>query len=576
MLNDLLRVGAEAAGGLTPGAVLVSVWKPLLLLAPFIAWAWVVSAVYDKHAARFHLAREKWNVLHLSLGVLALAAGLALPMPEAWTFFVSFALVLLILGADLLIYPTIANKDERVGEGGKITLDLKQLAAQRSQKKEAKTLHDSLVLLVDPDGMPVKAPEKETPEYELRVAAEDIYIKAIELRASQVDVMPGSADGKAYIASYLVDGVRTNGEPMSPQRAAAIMDVWKAGAGLDVSDRRRKQTGVASATYAGVQNNVKVTTSGSQAGLRATLLFNPEASVRRKVEDLGLGEKQMATLKGLVGKPGGVVLVAAPADGGGTTTLYSILKMHDAYTSNVQTIEVDPQASMEGVRQNKFDPTAEGAEYSKLVRSTLRRDPNVLGLGELPDAETAKEVVSGDLERTRVYVSMRADSAQAAIQLWARAVGDLGKASEALSGVVAQRLVRRLCGNCRVPYKPTPEMLQKLGLPASVQQLHKKGGQVLIKNKPEVCPVCQGVGYQGQVGVFEIFPLGPEERAQIKSGNMNGLRAELRKKQLPTITQSALRLAAEGVTSVEEIGRATSSGKKPAAASPAPKTVAKK
>src|SRR5205085_10140609 len=120
---------------------------------------------------------------------------------------------------------------------------------------------------------------------------------------------------------------------------------------------------------------------------------------------------------------GGVVLLAAPADGGRTTTLYSVLKMHDAYTSNVQTVEMEPQDSLEGVRQNPFEAAGEGPEYSTFVRSILRRDPQVVGIAEMPDEQTAKEIARVDTERTRIYLSLRTDNVMTALQAWATAVG---------------------------------------------------------------------------------------------------------------------------------------------------------
>jgi type II secretory ATPase GspE/PulE/Tfp pilus assembly ATPase PilB-like protein len=109
-----------------------------------------------------------------------------------------------------------------------------------------------------------------------------------------------------------------------------------------------------------------------------------------------------------------------------------------------------------------------------------------------------------------------------------------------------------------VAYQPTPDMVKKLGLPPDkVKQLFKKGGQVLIKNKPEVCPVCSGIGYVGQEGVFEVYSIGDAERGFVKGGDFTALKNEWRKKGLPSIQQSALRKALDGVTSVEEVLRVT-------------------
>jgi type II secretory ATPase GspE/PulE/Tfp pilus assembly ATPase PilB-like protein len=157
-----------------------------------------------------------------------------------------------------------------------------------------------------------------------------------------------------------------------------------------------------------------------------------------------------------------------------------------------------------------------------------------------------------------------------AVVKWVKLVGDQEQASKQLKGVVAMRLLRKVCTNCRVAYQPPPDMLKKLNLPADkVQQLVKKGGQVLIKNKPEVCPVCQGTGYLGQEGVFEVFVFDDACREAIRSGNINALRAELRKKQFPTIAQAAMQKLVTLTTTVDEVIRITAEAAPPAA-QPAP------
>ncbi|MBL0922021.1 MAG: hypothetical protein IBJ10_07815 [Phycisphaerales bacterium] len=189
----------------------------------------------------------------------------------------------------------------------------------------------------------------------------------------------------------------------------------------------------------------------------------------------------------------------------------------------------------------------------------------------MPDANTGVEVARVDSSRTRVYLGLRADSAIAAIQTYVKAVNDPAVAAKGLHGVVAQKLLRRLCPNCRAAYQPSPDMLKKMGLPADkVSQLFRKGGQVLIKNKPETCPMCGGGGYLQQEGVFEVHALGQEERDLIAKGDYASLKAALKKKRLPGIQESALKKAVEGVTSVEEVIRITA----PPQAPGAPKTAA--
>ncbi len=556
------------------GLFLVSFWKPLVLLVPFVAWASVISRVYDKHAARFFLPRTMWNLIHLIAGAVAIIAALAIPMQGEGAFWIGLGVMMILLGGDLFAYAFVANRDERVPEDHHIKIDqlFAKFAEARAAKSAAKRQGKVELVIKGTDKQAVPVPEKDTPEFELRVASESMVLRALEIRAAQLDVGPTGKDS-AYAASFLVDGVRQPGETMPGASAIKIMDFWKGAAKLDVADRRRKLTGDVMIERGEEKHKARLTTSGAQGGMRFMMVFDPEKAVRRKAEALGLLDTQFAELQKIVAEPGGVVLLAAPADGGRTTTLYSVLKMHDAYTSNVQTAEMEPQDALEGVRQNHYEGVGEGPEYSTFLRSILRRDPQVVGVAEMPDEQTAKEIARADVERTRIYLSLKTDNVMTALQAWAKAAGDAEAAAKVLRGAMAQKLLRKLCVNCRVAYQPSPDMLKKLGINDGKQrQLFKKGGQVLIKNKPEVCPVCRGIGYVGQEGIFEVFAIGKSERDLIKAGNWTGLRAEFRKKQLPTVQQAALKKALDGTTSVEELLRVTA---EPAAA-PAAKAAAPK
>lgn len=537
-------------------ATLVSWWKPVVMLLPLVGWAWVVSRVLDKHSARFYLPQKRWNLAHLVLGFIALAVAFMMPVEGEGGFWAGLGAMILILGASIGSYWFAQSRDERVPADYKLRFNMfQELAAKRAEKAVARKAGKSELQVKGPDKALLIPPGPETPEFQTRVAAEQVFIRGLDHRAAQVDLGPTGKDN-AYGSVLLVDGVKQAGEQLPAADAARIIDFWKGAAKLDLTDRRRKLSGDVFVERGVDKKKVRVLTSGAQGGMRLTLLLDPEESVRRKPESLGLLEPQMAELKTLVDEGRGVVLLAAPPDGGRTTTMYTVVKMHDAYTSNVQTIETDVQDAPEGVRQNKFDPQAEGPDFSTLVRSILRRDPDVVAIADLPDQATAKEISKADQERTRTYVSLRAEGALPAVQIWMKTIGDADLGAKCLHGVLAQKLVRKLCINCRMPYQPTADQLKKLGLPPDkVKQLFKKGGQVLVKNKPEVCNVCQGTGYTGQEGVFEVYALGPAEREMIKDGNWNGLRTELRKKQLPGLLQAALKKAVDGVTSLEEVGR---------------------
>lgn len=583
--GPVLALAAEGASKM----VLLSLWKPILLLLPVAGWAWIIAKVYDKHAAQFFLPRRKWNLLHMLLGALAVALAVLLGLvigSNEGAFWAGFAAMLVVLTIDIVTYAMVANKDDRVPEKYHIRFNMATIFGEKPKKED--TSGQAKVALAirsaDEKGkytVVVMPPQAESPEYAIRTAAEQVWMNAIKARASQLDIGPTGKDNQ-YGVSYLVDGLRVGAEVMPAPNAGQVMNFWKAAAKLDVADHRRKQTGQVQVEQNETKRIGRITSIGVQGGMRLTILFDPEQAVTRKQSEMGLLDMQMAELKAIVAEGKGVVLVAAPPDMGRTTTLYAITKLHDAYTTNVQTLELEPQSPLEGVRTNVWDPQKAGqegaagggggggAEFSTTLRSILRRDPDVVSVAEMPDAATAAEVAKADHDRTRIYVSMRAPDALTAVQMYVKAVGDLRQAAESLHGVVAQRLVRKLCTNCRVAYPPTGDMLKKLGIPeGKIQQLYRKGGQVLIKNRPEVCPVCNGGGYLGQEALFEVYSIGPEERSLITQGNLQGLRASLRKRPLPTIQQVGLRKAVDGITSIEEVMRVTTDAPAPGAAKPA-------
>ncbi|MFT5424625.1 MAG: type II secretory ATPase GspE/PulE/Tfp pilus assembly ATPase PilB-like protein [Phycisphaerales bacterium] len=559
-----LLYGPATAGMTAPppplavGYLLVSPWQPIVLLLPVLGWAWLVSTVFDKQAARFYLGRENWNLIHLIIALIAVIGSVSLPIPGIAGFVAGFFLLVILLAADVLAFVVITNKDERVPEHQRLTLDFSKWAEARASKKDAKQQGTSTLQLNGPTG-PVSVPKKEDPAFNVRVGAEQLVIAGLTVRASQVDLGPTSSS--SYAVSFLVDGVRQAGEKLPAAEAVQMIDFWKGAAGLDVSDRRRKLSGTLSARTEAETTKIKLTTSGSQAGMKLSIIFNPSQAVTRSFDDLGLGDAQAKVVRSWVGEePGGVVVLAAPSDSGRTTTLYTLMKQHDAYTSNVQSLELETEDALEGIKQLVFEGGDDAPEFAVQLRSMLRRDPDVVGVAELPDPDTAKEIARADLERSRVYLSMRADSGLAALQVYAKAVGDPKLAAKGLRGAIAQRLMRRLCENCRVPYSPPADILKKVGLPADkVKQLYKKGGQVMMRNKPEICPVCNGAGFSGQVGVFEVLPMGEAEKALMAKGDWSGLKQELRKRQLPMLQQAALRKAVEGATSLEEINRVMSS-----------------
>lgn len=564
-----LSSGALASITLTlaDGQFLVSFWKPVVIALPFAIWARLISNSFDKFAARYYLGREKWNIIHMCFGLAALAAALFMPLQGIGAFFAGLGAAILLLAIDVAWFVSTANKSDKVPEVFRIKI-MKELMGSsfgEGKKKEVdKNAGTSELVIKGPDKSTVPVPAAETPELVTRVAAEGVALRAIVARASQVDVAPTGKDTN-YGEIMLVDGVRQAGQTHAAAEAVKIVDFWKTAAKLDVNDRRKKLTADVNIEKGELRKKIRVIAAGVQGGMKMTLLFDPEKQVRRKPEEMGFVDRQLDEIKAMVEEKKGTVIVCTPPDGGRTTLLYTILKMHDAYTNNVQTVEIEPQDELEGIKCQRWDPYAEGPEFSTLVRSVLRRDPDIVGVAEVPDQNTAKEICRADQERSRIYASFKGENAMVGLQNWSKLVGDLQTAMPAVHGVVAGRTMRRLCTQCRQAYVPAPDMLKKFGLPAgSVKQLYKKGGVVMVKDKEQVCGMCNGVGYVGQIGFFEIYKIEPQMREMLKAGDWNGFRAELKKKQLPTLQSAALKHAIDGVTSVEEVVRATTDGQPPA------------
>jgi len=569
---------------------LVSPWKPLVIFAIFIPWLVVLSRTLDKHAKKYFLGHEKWNTLHLSIGLVALAAAFAIPMKSELSFWLGAFAAVVILVADVAVFMLVTNKDERVPEKYRLTVATLLKGDDKPKAAKKVNVRASEVVIKGPDKATVAVPSDDNADaLAVRASAENMWLKANSARASELDIGPSGREG-AYMVAFTVDGIRVPGELREPEQlqvkegqpqplppgiiptadAIKVIDFWKAAAKLDLADRRKKQQGDITIERGTTRQKLRISTLGAQGGVKLGLIFDPELAVRRKWESLGLLESQATALQAMVDEGKGLILLSGPADSGRTTTMYSIVKRHDAYTRNVQTVEMEIQDALEGVRQTKFEANAEGAEYSTLVRSILRRDPDVLAIAEIPDANTAREVSKTDWDRVRVYVSLPAISGMEAIQKWIHTVGDADAAVKGLRGVVSQRVIRKLCTNCRVAYQPTPDMIKRLGLPADrIKQLFKKGGQVMVKNRPETCPVCSGGGYVGLDAAFEVLPIGDAERTLLRAKDLAGFKQEIRKKNLPMIAQAALKKALDGVTSVEEVQRATSDGQAPVAAAPA-------
>ncbi|TVQ51625.1 MAG: hypothetical protein EA377_12240 [Phycisphaerales bacterium] len=548
-------------------------WKAILILLPFVGWAWLVATKLDKDARYFHLNVPMWNGLQIGGAVVALAVMLLIP-GTVHIFWISYPLGLLILAAPTLAY--WKHRNERVPASKRYYLTSKVLTDALSSRQEKRASKAALIRFTDSKKQLRSAPQKDSPLQAVHTLTEEIIGPAVDSRASRLEI---AAKSGGTVIVQTIDGVRTKRDPIPVEQGVQVIDYLKDIAGLDVEDRRRQQAGKFKLSIEGESKDVSLVTAGSSSGQMVRMDFDRRSQLQKPYDGLGLLPSQMETLETLYDPSDrhGIVLLGAPSGHGLTTTGYSMLSKHDAYTSNIKTLEKEVLLELDGVDHTEFDASTAETDFATNLQSILRRDPDVVMLSNLEDAQTARIASEPGMDGPLMYIPIRANTIEEQIQHWVSQVGDIKQAIKPLRAVINQRLLRSLCPNCRQPFTPSAEQIKKLNLPAErAQQLFRATGQIQVKNKVEVCPVCKGTGYLGQLAVYEVFFLDSEARKLLINKDLKGARAHARRNKMIYLQEAALSKVLNGETTLEEIMRVLSPGggkKKPAASgtpTPAP------
>ncbi len=546
MIPAILLVAAAAQ--------LVSWIKAMLLFITFVPWLWLVSSKLDKDAHYFKLLRrQQYNAIYMATAVVALAVMLFVPI-----FWIGWPLGIVVLATPVWVYVQLRNR--AVSEKDRFTLTPQTLATRFATRRKVKAAN-AAVKFLDPTGKERVCPPKDDPAFAKHMAAEDLIVPALEARATQADL---SVSPRGTTLTQTIDGIRYKRDAMPVESAVALVDYLKGIARLNVEDRRRRQK--ADLTLVGPTGHVQVSlvTAGSSAGQQLQLIFNRTKRVHKPFDGLGLLPAQLEALRALTQphERHGIVLFGAPPEQGLSTTGYSLVSRHDAYTCNIKTLEREILVTIDGVDQVQWDPNNPNVDYATNLQSILRRDPDVVLIAELTEPETARIAAEPGMEGPLIYIPLRAASVGEQIRHWVKLVGDLKKATAALRAVINERLLRNVCPNCRQAYQPRPDLLAKMNLPPQkVQQLYKASGKVQVKNKIETCPVCGGTGYFGQTGAFEVFVVTDEERRLLQAGDLKGSLAQARRNKMIYLQEAALSKVVAGETTVEEVIRATAPSK---------------
>jgi len=374
-----------------------------------------------------------------------------------------------------------------------------------------------------------------------------VLLQAIRDKASDIHFEPFENE---YKMRYRIDGVLYEMVPPPKYIAAALSSRIKVMADLDIAERRLPQDGRISLT---VQNNpidLRVSVLPTMFGESVVLRVLDRSQASFNLTALGLSPEDCDLVRKLIHKPNGIIIVTGPTGCGKTTTLYSALNELNDVETKIITTEDPVEYDVDGLIQVQMKPDI-GLTFARCLRSILRQDPDVILVGEIRDLETAQIAAQASLTGHVVFTTLHTNDAPSSI---ARLL-DMGiepfLMTATLEGIVAQRLVRKICENCKTQFEPSEAQLIELQLkPEDVKgkKFHYGRG----------CSRCNGTGYRGRIGIFEIMEFNDEMRDLIMDQASTGvLRAAAQKAGMRLLRDNGLKAIYNGITTIDEIAKET-------------------
>jgi len=366
---------------------------------------------------------------------------------------------------------------------------------------------------------------------------------AVKQGASDIHLEP--QDDNLY-CRFRIDGILHEKPSMPPESQLAVISRIKVMAEIDIAQNRIPQDGRIRKNIFGRDVDLRIATFPTIYGEHISIRILDKTQGLYKLEELGFHEQVLATINDIIRRPYGIVLVTGPTGSGKSTTIYSILNVINDSKKNIVTLEDPVEYTIPRVNQSQVNVKA-GLLFATGLRSILRLDPDIIMIGEIRDRETAEIAVHSSLTGHLVFSTLHTNDAPSA----ASRLIDIGVEpyllSSSLLGVLAQRLVRKLCLKCRVESKPSREELALMG--------GNKGEKFY---KPVGCAECQGTGYKGRTGIFEF--LVPDEDIKnmiLKKAPAYEIRTIAQKSGMRTLREDGLDKVAAGITSLAEVVRVT-------------------
>jgi len=437
--------------------------------------------------------------------------------------------------------------------------------SQASISETAKSLLDGFdiegILNVDPDEAEIQSTSTSSLDIDslssdaspIVTLVDRILIKALDMNASDIHVEPQQAGLKIRLRK---DGVLTNlTQPLPTKLIPAITSRFKIMADLDIAERRQAQDGRIRRQYKGRNVDFRVNSLPSRYGEKICLRLLDSQSTQLGLDKLISNPNTLELVRTLGSKPFGMILVTGPTGSGKSTTLYSLLAERNEPGINISTVEDPIEYTLPGITQCQVN-REKGFDFSTALRAFMRQDPDVLLVGETRDQETAKTAIEAALTGHLVLTTLHCNDAPSAIARLDEMGVEPFMVSASLLGIVSQRLLRRVCSDCRIPYHPESQELGRFGLMTS-----NESDVTFFKAKhhegPDMpCPTCQGTGYKGRIGVYEVLRMNEALAASVAKGATTDLVRQLALEGgMKTLLGYSLDLVREGHTTLEEVDR---------------------
>lgn len=376
-----------------------------------------------------------------------------------------------------------------------------------------------------------------------------IIFKASSERASDIHIEP--FENKLKVR-FRIDGVLKDIATEEKAFQAAILSRVKVMAGLNIAEKRLPQDGRIGLKIAGKDVDLRVSTVPTQFGERIVMRILDKTSTVLDLEQLGIQGKKLHDIEGLIKRPHGIILVTGPTGSGKTTTLYACLTRINKPELNILTVEDPIEYQLEGIGQMQVNPKIDFT-FASGLRAILRQDPDVVMVGEIRDAETAEIAIQASLTGHLVLSTLHTNDSAGSISR----LLDIGiepfLVSSSVLGIMAQRLVRRLCPVCAEEYEISDEELDELGLSPN-----RISSRIVKKASINGCETCNFNGYKGRTGIHELLMLDDDIRSLIlQRSDSTSIRNLALTKGFKTLRMDGAQKIFDGLTSVEEVMRVT-------------------